>query len=507
MEIQANPSRKSIEILFKIVLGILLICFIAYEIDPNARMDDDYIGEQVYWLLKKGYVKSELMRDYNALKLENHQTVFHKLWVYNGFLFCSIAGWSIFSLHLSSLFYLFLFAAFFYYHIKKYYAPNKKILLGLSAFFILSNFEIKNMAWSFRPEVMVMCLGFISYHFLFVYLKEPKKINLILAGLIGGMAFLTHLNGLIYLAAGFGLLLLHKKYIDGLVFGLLAAVVFSFYFLDIFLYADIPFFIKQIQNDAALKKGLWKITSIIDRVLMEQARYLFSPKEIPFTIFLALIVPFTFRYLKEKHRDLLIYTLLLVVTMSFWCYTKVPYLLILNLPFLSLVGAVGLCHIYAQLPKFPVWLKASLIIILAVHFFINTTFSVEKIYNNYLSWQNPSTEKQNVIIRNELTANDKNHSPKNLRVLAFGNFIFNEIENFKSIKNLMQYEFIVESHDKPRMDFAQLVDSSQKYKDDYIIFNKAYADYFDVKNKCKTLPDKVVLVKETNEYKILKIKY
>ena len=147
---------------------------------------------------------------------------------------------------------------------------------------------------------MVMCLGFISYSFLEKFLRRNKTLELLGAGLFAGLAFLTHLNGLIYVVAGFGLLLVSKYWKEAVIFGLLACFVFSFYFLDIYIQADLLTFWKQLQNDPSLEKGLWSLSNVLERILMEQARYFFSIKEIPFTLFFIIILIFAFNFLKES---------------------------------------------------------------------------------------------------------------------------------------------------------------------------------------------------------------
>ena len=346
---------------FIFLLFFLFLCFVAYETDPNIRMDDDYIGEQVYWLMQNGYVKSELMGGFGGIGLENHQAVFHKLWVYNGFLFCKIGGWSIFTLHCASMFYLVLFFGVFYVHIKRKYAENTWFLYGLVMFLFLSHHELKNMAWSFRPEVMVMCLGFISYHFLSIFLEKNQQENsqenlhknklmyLILAGIFAGLAFLTHLNGLIFAVAGFGSLLLQKQWKNSIIFGIFVTVIFSFYFADILLHTDLAYFWKQFTNDPSLVKSNFGLLGLVERVLLEQARYLYTEKEIPLTVLLVLVLGFAWKYLKSSHANLLNYSFLLMGTMCIWCYSKVPYLLILLLPFLTLLIALGLQYTLAVL--------------------------------------------------------------------------------------------------------------------------------------------------------------
>ena len=42
-----------------LLLFFACLLFTAYQMDNSPRIDDDYLGEQVYWLLHQGKVKSD----------------------------------------------------------------------------------------------------------------------------------------------------------------------------------------------------------------------------------------------------------------------------------------------------------------------------------------------------------------------------------------------------------------------------------------------------------------
>ncbi len=509
---------KTYQKTFIFILFFLLLCFLGYEIDPNARMDDDYIGEQVYWLMQKGYVKSELMGGFGGIGLENHQAVFHKLWVYNGFLFCEIVGWSIFSLHCASIFYLLVFVGIFYIHIKRKYTENNWFLYGLIAFLFLSHHELKNMAWSFRPEVMVMCLGFISYHFLSIFLDRNqqnqqkahpnKQIYLILAGIFAGLAFLTHLNGLIFAGAGFGLLLIQKQWKNALIFGIFVTIVFSFYFADILIYTDLAHFWKQFSSDPSLVKSNFGLAGLAERILLEQARYLYTEKEIPLTFLLVLTLSFAWKYFRKLHTNLLNYSLLLMGIMCIWCYSKVPYLLILLLPFLTLLIALGVQYLLQNNTqnKSPKWLPKMMLIGVLAHFGINLVYTFLKIKQNYIAWQTLSTQQTSAQLSQIIKNYEKVATMKDKKILASGNFIFDEINNFKAIKNMAQYDFFIDYHNKPKMNFTQLLDSATVHKINYIILNNEQGNTFEVEKFYPKYPNQITLIKKDDLYWIFKIK-
>ncbi|MCF6342137.1 MAG: hypothetical protein L3J31_04965 [Bacteroidales bacterium] len=71
-------------------------------------------------------------------------------------------------------------------------------------FFLIVNPLTLLFAFTFRPEILVMSLGFFS----FLLLKgKHTNAQLILSAALAGTALLVHLNGLMFIVAGFALLL------------------------------------------------------------------------------------------------------------------------------------------------------------------------------------------------------------------------------------------------------------------------------------------------------------
>jgi hypothetical protein len=497
--------------LSKILLNTCLfwaIVFLLYQLDANARMDDDYIGEQVYWLLQEGKVKSELMGGFNQIGLEHYQSVFHKLWIYNGYLFCSIGGWSLVSLHFASLIYFFIFLIVFYiYQRGNIPKESKSLILPISLLIILAHHELKNISWSFRPEVMVMTLGFISFFFLNKSIQYQKKFALYISALFAGLAFLTHLNGLIYVVAGFLSLCLYKRYIEAFIWGIIVTAIFSLYFLDIFLQADLAYFWHQFRNDPSLVKNTFSIWGILERILMEQARYLFSEKEIPLTILLVISLAAQWKHLKKEYSLLLRYTIILMLTMAIWSYTKTPYLLILHLPFFILLISISLSRIILKNNNIATskWLKYTLILTISTYLIVDLGYSYAKITKNIQSWQS-STPQVNQLLSGFIQKEEKKNTLKNIKVLSFGSFIFNEIENYQSIKNINQYSFFRDYHSKTKINLEQLIQENNSTNIKYILFDQEHQEYFNTKKVLMQKPDLAKIIYQTEKHLIIKIK-
>lgn len=504
MNLQISSLSK---ILFSACI-LWAIVFLLYQLDANARMDDDYIGEQVYWLMQEGKVKSELMGGFNQIGLEHYQSVFHKLWVYNGYLFCSIGGWSLLSLHFASFIYFFIFLTVFYLYQKRNIPKeSKSFILPVSLLIILAHHELKNMSWSFRPEVMVMTLGFISFFFLNQFIQYQKKAALYLSALFAGLVFLTHLNGLIYVVAGFLSLCLYRRWIEAFIFGIIVTVIFSLYFLDIFLQADLAYFWHQFRNDPSLVKNTFSIWGILERILMEQVRYLFSEKEVPLTILLVISLAVQWKYLKKEYNLLLHYTIIMMLTMAIWSYTKVPYLLILHLPFFILLISLSLYRIILENNNTAAskWLKYTLILAMSSYLVVDLGYSYAKITKNIQSWQS-STPQVNQLLSSFIQKEEQENTLKNIKVLSFGSFIFNEIENYQSIKNINQYSFFRDYHSKTKINLEQLIQRNAPMGIKYILFDQEHQEYFHTTKALIQKPDLAKIIYQTDKYLIIKIK-
>jgi branched-subunit amino acid transport protein len=110
-------------------------------------------------------------------------------------------------------------------------ANSRNILFIL--ILIFSNRLLIKMSFENRPELMLAALGFGS--FLCLQTKSATVSKSLLAGVLAGMAMLCHLNGIIYLIAGFGTLLYFRQYKNASYFALAGGLTGLVYFSDILL--------------------------------------------------------------------------------------------------------------------------------------------------------------------------------------------------------------------------------------------------------------------------------
>ena len=92
-----------------------------------------------------------------------------------------------------------------------------------------------------------------------------------------------------------------------------------------------------------------------------------------------------------------------------------------------------------------------------------------------------------------------------MKILAFGNFIFEEIKNYKAIKNINQYNFFREYHQKEKMSFEELLKEASKDTIKYLLLDEEHIKYFDTKNALTQNPSIVKIIHQNEDNLILKI--
>ncbi|MEA5256216.1 hypothetical protein VB264_00365 [Arcicella aquatica] len=303
-------KSKTITILTILVPILIILTFLTYyKRFPTG--DDAWFAEESYWLLRDGVIRSEFFR--GLLGWENQLFVSHKLFLGFGSIMMWLGGNSLYILKLTSLLFLGLLVFLF----KKYiaYRNLEGSSMYLVLFLLFSNTLIIKMSFEYRPEVMMMTLGFASY----LLIQYQHKYLIALGGILAGMALLCHLNGVIYIFAGFFMLLLSEKKWNALLFGSFAVITSMFYFYDIWQANGFDIWLYQFRNDPATQNAFGIVDKL--KVMLSFPTIFFkSPQEMSISI---LLIAFCWTFknrIKQLPRNLTIYTIALVV--SFWLITK-----------------------------------------------------------------------------------------------------------------------------------------------------------------------------------------
>ena len=418
----------------KITLLILAMLF-AYSLwQRQPDIDDAWIGEHAYWMSEKGYVKSELMHGITEQHVRH--IVHHKFFTLLGAAFIHIFGFSLFTLKSVSLFGLIVFLwVFFKYH-RRHSGRGE---LWIAMLMIAANAFIFQYSFVYRPEIIVMTLGFISFLTLERGIKSAPATYkwIIISGLLAGLAAATHLNGLIYISAGGLLLFIRRKPLHAVVFGLATIPTLAIYFYDftrefgpeywLFQLKDAP----ALHNKSMLPDWLW----ILERPFREQMRFFHSPKEISLTFLFLFLVIAGFQKVWKQQKDHLIYLAILIISLSTLSVHSTSKYLLLYLPVMVLIMARAFVEIALEkegeskeirLKKEPKawWAGALLLIYLSVQMVWNVDNSVDKF--------NPGAN-------HAITEKYFGSASKELAILAPMNFIFNEITQFDRIQGDLGY--------------------------------------------------------------------
>ncbi|QDK81877.1 hypothetical protein EXU85_26010 [Spirosoma sp. KCTC 42546] len=347
----------------------------------TAHFDDAWFAEQSYWLAKDGWVRSEFFRGYNGW--EDRIYVFHKLFVYAGALWMSATSFTLaFSKLLTPIFGCLTGFLIWYYN-RRQSAEQRwlAVLLYFGCGTLIRYFFVN------RPEIMCMSLGFASYVALDRSEGHPTRLGL--AGILAGMAALTHLNGLIYLMAGLLWAFIRMGWRSSIWFGIASGITLSLYGLDALLDGNIDRMIMQFLNDPATQAGL-KLSDKLSVMLNYHQLFFHSHGEVPLSV-LALLCLLIFRRYVRLSQPVLLYLVLLVSI--FWVLSKsnFDFYFLLFVPWMVLlVSDYLITYLPLLSPRYQSAGKW-----LLVGYFIFSLFSVAKVLEeNYIEVYIPTYNTQ-----------------------------------------------------------------------------------------------------------------
>lgn len=440
----------------KIVTIISLILYLASLFFRFPHGDEAILAEQSYWLQKIGFVKSEMFTGF-GFGWEFIQYHYHKLFILLGAVFIKIFGVSITALRIN----VFFSFCILYYFIFKYFRlvleDKGKLILYFNVFFILSiiQYHLFYFSFIFRPEIQVICCGFISFYFLIKFIKEEKRSDLLLSGLFAGLSLLFHLNGLIFVFAGLFFLIYKSKKVEVLYFLGVSILISLFYFYNIHSIQELNSFLYQFTNDPNLHKEDFSILLKLNKIIAEHKRYFHSPKEIVLSLLFLFVLITNYKNINLKgsnRKDLLIYTLFVMLFLAIFAHDKTDKYSVLFIPFWLIIISFSIFDIL-NLAKEKVNKKSKIInyafiLVLGLYFLTNIIVISKNILVNDNTISN--NEKMGKFILNYngsiLNKSDievkSNYSEKDKRITIFTreNFFFNEYKNFKII-SLLSFEY------------------------------------------------------------------
>lgn len=362
----AQPARKTrlgiksmFSVLFSrrillLVIVVGLLVFIASMWHRFIYIDDAFFGEQAYWLAKDGVVKTPSLIDFLGCDLRLFS--YHKLNIFVGAALIKVFGWSVNPLRIATLVFLSGFLLVYF----RFFRENKDKFdfdhFVVAVFFILINPLIVLYAFTYRPEIWVMFFGFSSYYFIDKSVRNNYPLNfIIVAGLLAGLAFLTHLNGLIFPVAGFTVLALAKKWKALLLFSATSGIICLLYFFDLWQdnhFATWMFQLKNWPDNNAtnyLSNNFMDLfLNVINKLGKGHQLFFWSDRVWIISAFFMLAVISNFKHLFHEYFVLMIYTLMLVLTLNIAGGQIAERFLIYFFPFMALIIAIDLARVKSR---------------------------------------------------------------------------------------------------------------------------------------------------------------
>ena len=415
---------------------VLLVGLYIYSLPGRVPdIDDAWVGELAYFLAEDGQMHSNLMR--GITMQEEKFVVNNKLFVLTGALFIRVMGFSLYVLKSVSLlwFLLFMFLFIAYTTRWKRRFGQKELLF---AFVILFAYPwIFKYSFLFRPEVMMMTLGFAGFILLESYLERTGRnwLLLILSALIFGLTMATHLNGIILITAASMLLLWYRKYPDFLIFGLVSLAGFSIYFYDMTHLSDFELWRHQFFDSPSLdsleETSVW--LKPLFNLLDEHMRYFHNLEIIAFSLFLFVTMIIGFRYVYRHNKVLARFALLVFILTGIFAMHKSRQYILLNLPYLIILITLSFRGVAdGKISTFswnrPEMIRATLIFLFAGFLGVSTYFNIRLSSGDFSPAENAARTRQYA-----------GSHPEEMRIVAPMTFVFNEIENYKSIQSDLCY--------------------------------------------------------------------
>ncbi|MFA8300978.1 MAG: ArnT family glycosyltransferase [Hyphomicrobiales bacterium] len=411
---------------------ILLYVVSLYHRIPHT--DDAWLGEHAYWFSKEGYVKSELLRgfDHQQEKLLSN----HKLETYIGGFFISVFGFSLYTLKSSTLVLFAIFIVVLIFYMRRRFLQYKRIVIPFSLNLLIGSALIFEYSFVFRPEILLMLLGFVSFIFLERFLVKGKPIyNAIISGVFAGLAAFGHLNGLTFMVSGGLMLLVNKRYKALVLFAIFSVVAFSMYFLGFHDAQDFLLWKEQLTyapSEDNMVRGIFSL--FLNNILDEHMRFFHSPKEISISVLIIFSLIVLLINVKENDRINLSfrYLIIMMISLAFIAIQRTSKYSIIYYPYYIILISELYTYIYKKGASFirNHWSSRLFVLLLLVFLITNT------VYSAILTSKKWDMHKENELMILKYIDED----PKDIIIASPMIYIFDHnIEHFKRIQAILYF--------------------------------------------------------------------
>lgn len=433
------------------ILGALVCFYIASLFYRVLQIDGGWLAEQSYWLAKLGYVKSVL--ETGVLDYETQRLSYHKLYIVVGALVTKAFGLNMYIFKAISLVFFGGFIYMFKKHLDKKQIPFELQIIGVILIFV-SHFMF-HYSFAIRPEVMMVFLGFLSYGFLDSSLESDDNKLPMLAGLFAGLAASTHLNGSILIVSGGVVLALNRSWKKMILFGIFGGIGSLGYFWDIRSMQDIQTMLYQLFTDPAMDQNESGWLAPLIKLSQEHMRFFGHGHEASISLLLFFCIFTQFKYLKEKHKHLLIYTLCNVICLSILTRGPHAHYIFIHYPFFYLIIIHALNNMKGEF--LPQKKKAGVLMILILLF--NFSFNWDQFK------EAGDVASENAEIAKQI--------PGAKKVMSSISFVFDQLPNYELFsertivqQNAVRTDFV--------LTFEAWINSAKTVDADHILVDRRY---------------------------------
>ncbi len=423
----------------------------------STAMDETILAEQAYWFSELGFVKSKLFTGMGQ-GWETRQYHYHKLFIWTGAFFIQLFGWSLYVIKAVPLTFTAVLFFTFYRWIKNNF-NQQWALVGVSI--LLMQNELLSFTFYFRPEVMLMASGLLSFICFHYYLKKSKTTYLLAAAVLSGLSVLIHLNGIVFCVALGCVLLFNKKFKGFVFFGSASALIALLYLADLGSLEAFENLKLQFAADPNLEKKDFSLLAPIVKLLNFHLFFFWSPKEaVLFIPFLLTIVVY-FKTLMKEHRNLMLFTTALILSLSALAHGHSTKYAMIFYPFVVYIIIIGINKAQQTKPMVSKLYLATLIL-----FFVTQgVYAVRQMkeYDNA------------VAINNQISQHiDYHHNS----ILATDSYVFNELPKADVISFLgYRYgRFNYQGLEPDQIQKEDVVAFANEYNRDYIIIIPRFED-------------------------------
>lgn len=388
---------------------LLLLVFLVSLFVRRFNGDEGIIGEWAYWLANISEARSMLYYSYfgeKALSLP----IYHKFYTILLAGIIKLFGFEPFFLRLISLisFVGVIWLSKVYLKQTQLASFSLPILIGI----YLAQSLWFNFAFVARPELLMAFFALAVFVLLRQFSTSKHWKWALIAGLVSGLSFYTHLNGLAIIAAGGLFLLFRFRWKAVLAYGISAFLVASLFVLDI--PGNYMGLLYELSQSPDVENSSFSAVRLFMKILTEHQRFFHNAGLAVFSLTTLVSLVFTWKQQRKQNADLFIFTGLLVLSLSLLTHGKTPKYLLFYMPFMALIILYALQSLFATQSR-------NKILIISLFLLVGAGISIVDYVKEYPYFVDVKT-------RNQAMA-EKMETGKT--VLAHNGFVFGQLEKFE----------------------------------------------------------------------------